>query len=195
MGIHIGDIAPDFIVDTPHGRIRFHDWIGNDWVLFFSHFGGLTPVCTTGTGRIARLAEECARRHVKLLGLSADGTAGRVTWIDDGNDIRNTAIRVPIVADPDGTVARRYDVVHAFRNETAALRSVFVIDPKKTIRLILTHGMRAEPNFDEILRVIDALQAGEADIIIPMSISDSKTMTMFPQAWTEVRSCLHTTRP
>ncbi|MDM7458015.1 MAG: redoxin domain-containing protein, partial [Paracoccus sp. (in: a-proteobacteria)] len=142
-----------------------------------------------------QLVKECAKRHVKLLGLSANGVAGRLSWIDNGNDTRNTMVRFPIVADPDGTLARRYDMVHTIQNKTAARRSIFVIDPKKKIRLIQTHTMRARCNFDEILRVIDALQTGEASVISPTSISGNKTMTFLPQAWAEMRPSVHVTRP
>lgn len=207
MGIHIGDTAPDFVADTTTGKIRFHDWIGNDWVFFFSHPGDFTPVCTTEIGRTAQLAEEFAKRHVKPLGLSTDGVEEHMSWIDDVNDTQNTTVKFPIVADPDSSIARLYAMIHANESETAAVRSVFIIDPDKKIRLTMTYPMSVGRNFDEILRVIDALQTGDdrriatpADwlpggtVIIPTSIKDAEAKTLFPQGWTEVRPYLRTTK-
>ena len=206
MGIQIGDTAPDFTADTTTGRIRFHDRIGAEWAFFFSHPGDFTPVCTTEIGRTAQLAEEFARRHVKPLGLSTDGVEDHLTWIDDVNDTQNTAVTFPIVADPDSAIARLYEMIHANESATAAVRSVFIIDPDKKIRLTMTYPMGVGRNFDEILRVIDALQTGDARhiatpadwvmggaVIIPTSIKDAEAKMLFPQGWTEVRPYLRTT--
>lgn len=206
MGIHIGDTAPDFTADTTTGRISFHDWIDGDWVFFFSHPGDFTPVCTTEIGRTAQLAEEFAKRHVKPLGLSTDGVEDHLTWIDDVNDTQDTTVTFPIVADPDSRIARLYEMIHANESATAAVRSVFIIDPDKKIRLTMTYPMSVGRNFDEILRVIDALQTGDAKriatpadwrpggaVIIPTSIKDDEARALFPQGWTEVRPYLRTT--
>lgn len=133
MSIHIGDVAPHFTADTTTGQISFHEWIGNDWVFFFSHPGDFTPVCTTEIGRTAQLTEEFAKRHVKPLGLSTDRVEDHLTWIKDINDTQSTEVNFPIVADPERTVARLYDMIHANQSETAAVRSVFIIDPSKKI--------------------------------------------------------------
>jgi peroxiredoxin (alkyl hydroperoxide reductase subunit C) len=206
MGIHIGDTAPDFTADTTTGKIQFHDWIGSDWVFFFSHPADFTPVCTTEMGRTAQLADEFAKRHVKPLGLSTDGVEEHLSWIKDVNDTQNTSVKFPIIADPDSRVARLYEMIHAHESETAAVRSVFIIDPRKKIRLTMTYPMSVGRNFDEILRVIDALQTGDAKriatpadwkpgdkVIIPPSIKDAEAKTLFPQGWTEVRPYLRTT--
>jgi alkyl hydroperoxide reductase subunit AhpC len=206
MGIHIGDIAPDFTADTTTGKINFHDWIGTDWVFFFSHPADFTPVCTTEIGRTAQLADEFAKRHVKPIGLSTEAVAEHLKWIDDVNATQHTTVKFPIIADPDKTVARLYDMIHANESATAAVRSVFIIDPHKKVRLTLTYPMSVGRNFTEILRVIDALQAGDANriatpadwvpggvVIIPPSIKNDEAKTLFPQGWTEVRPYLRTT--
>ena len=206
MSIRIGDTAPDFTADTTTGTIRFHDWIGDDWVFFFSHPGDFTPVCTTEIGRTAQLADEFARRNVKPIGLSTDGVEDHLKWIDDVNDTQNTAVGFPIVADPDSTVAKLYEMIHAHESETAAVRSVFIIDPRKKVRLTMTYPMAVGRNFDEILRVIDALQTGDqkniatpADwvpggkVIIPLSTTNAEADEQFPQGWTEIRPYLRTT--
>jgi thioredoxin-dependent peroxiredoxin len=207
MSIHIGDIAPNFTADTTTGIINFHEWIGNDWVFFFSHPGDFTPVCTTEIGRTAQLAEEFAKRHVKPLGLSTDGVEEHLTWLEDVNETQNTTVNFPIVADPDRTVAQLYEMIHANQSETAAVRCVFIIDPNKKIRLTMTYPMSVGRNFGEILRVIDALQTGDASriatpadwlpggtVIIPTSINNEEAKTLFPRGWTEVRPYLRTTR-
>jgi len=207
MGLHIGDTAPDFTADTSTGKISFHDYIGDNWVFFFSHPGDFTPVCTTEIGRTAQLAEEFAKRNVKPLGLSTDGKDDHLAWIADVNDTQNTTVTFPIVADPDSTVARLYEMIHPHESTTAAVRSVFIIDPNKKIRLTMTYPMNVGRNFDEILRVIDSLQTGDANriatpadwtpgstVIIPTSIKDDEAKTLFPQGWTELRPYLRTTK-
>ena len=150
MGLHIGDTAPDFTAETSTGKIGFHDWIGQSWVFFFSHPGDFTPVCTTEIGRTAQLAAEFQKRNVKPLGLSTD-------------DTQHTTVMFPIVADPDSRIAKLYDMIHDQQSSTQAVRSVFIIDPDRKIRLTLTYPMNVGRNFDEILRVIDALQLGSVD--------------------------------
>tara|TARA_R110002051_G_scaffold175663_3_gene245739 strand:- start:737 stop:1276 length:540 start_codon:yes stop_codon:yes gene_type:complete len=163
MGLHIGDTAPDFTAETSTGKIGFHDWIGQSWVFFFSHPGDFTPVCTTEIGRTAQLAAEFQKRNVKPLGLSTDGVAEHLLWIKDVNDTQHTTVMFPIVADPDSRIAKLYDMIHDQQSSTQAVRSVFIIDPDRKIRLTLTYPMNVGRNFDEILRVIDALQLGSVD--------------------------------
>ena len=206
MTLHIGDIAPDFTSETQDGPIRFHDWAGDRWVFFFSHPADFTPVCTTEMGRTAQLADEFAKRNVKPLGLSTDSADEHREWIADVNDTQNTVLRFPILADTDLSVSRLYDMIHPDQSETAAVRSVFIIDPAKKIRLSMTYPMSVGRNFDEILRVIDALQTGDAHriatpadwtpgkpVIIPPSIKDGEAATLFPQGWTTIRPYLRTT--
>ena len=207
MSLRIGDTALDFSAETTNGPIRFHDWIGNDWAFFFSHPADFTPVCTTEMGRTAQLAEQFAFRGVKPIGLSTDTVAEHVKWIDDVNDTQNTTLRFPIVADADLKIAKLYDMIHPSESETAAVRSVFIIDPNKKIRLTMTYPMSVGRNFDEILRVIDALQTGDkfkiatpADwvpgdkVIIPPSVTDADAKKAFPQGFETVRPYLRTVK-
>lgn len=207
MALHIGDTAPDFAVDTQNGELKFHEWAADSWVFLFSHPADFTPVCTTEMGRTAQLAEEFAKRNVKPLGLSTDTAEEHRRWIEDVNDTQNTTLTFPIIADADLSIARMYDMIHPDQSETAAVRSVFIIDPAKKIRLMMTYPMSVGRNFDEILRVIDALQLGDAkrvvtpadwqvgsEVIIPPSINNEEAGRLFPQGWTEHRPYLRTTR-
>ncbi|WP_162651872.1 peroxiredoxin [Lentilitoribacter sp. Alg239-R112] len=206
MTLRIGDIAPNFDVETTKGKINFHDWIGGSWAFFFSHPADYTPVCTTEMGRTAQLADEFKKRNTKPIGLSTDTIEEHNTWILDVNDTQNTNLTFPIVADADLSIAKLYDMIHPSESETAAVRSVFIIDPNKKIRLTMTYPMSVGRNFDEILRVIDALQLGDekhiatpADwrsgdkVIIPPSINNEEAKDIFPQGWDEVRSYLRFT--
>lgn len=207
MSLRIGDTAPNFDADTTTGPINFHDWIGDDWVFFFSHPADFTPVCTTEMGRTSQLADQFASRGVKPIGLSTDTVAEHVKWIDDVNDTQNTNLVFPIVADATLNVAKAYDMIHPSESETAAVRSVFIIDPNKKIRLTMTYPMSVGRNFDEILRVIDALQTGDKykiatpadwmpgdDVIIPPSVSDADAKTAFPQGFETLRPYLRTVK-
>jgi len=207
MGLKIGETAPDFTTETTNGPIEFHKWIGDSWVFFFSHPADFTPVCTTEMGRTSQLADAFAQRNVKPIGLSTDTVAEHEKWIVDVDDTQHTTLTFPIIADPDLKVAKLYEMIHEAESETAAVRSVFIIDPNKKIRLTMTYPMNVGRNFDEILRVIDALQLGDAkkiatpadwrpgdDVIIPPSISDEAAKDIFPQGWTEIRPYLRTTK-
>ena len=206
MSLHIGDIAPNFTVKTSQGEIDFHKWAGTSWVFFFSHPADFTPVCTTEMGRTAQLASEFSARNTKSLGLSTDGVVEHMEWIKDVNDTQNTDLQFPIIADVDLKVTKAFDMIHPSESNTEAVRSVFIIDPDKKIRLTMTYPMNVGRNFDEILRVIDALQLADkakiatpADwrpgkkVIIPPSISNEEAAKMFPQGWDEVRSYLRFT--
>ena len=206
MSLRIGDTAPNFTIATTKGEITLHDWSGDSWVFFFSHPADFTPVCTTEMGRTAQLADEFAARNVKPLGLSTDSVEEHQKWIADVNDTQNTDLQFPIVADPDLVVANTYGMIHPNESDTAAVRSVFIIDPTNKIRLTMTYPMSVGRNFDEILRVIDALQTGDANsiatpadwvpgdkVIIPPSISNEDAKTMFPQGWQEIRPYLRLT--
>lgn len=206
MTLHIGDTAPDFTVDTQNGEISLHAWAGDSWVFLFSHPADFTPVCTTEMGRTAQLADEFAKRNVKPLGLSTDTADEHRKWIADVNETQATNLTFPIIADADLAIARTYDMIHPNQSETAAVRSVFIIDPARKIRLMMTYPMSVGRNFDEILRVIDALQLGDAkriatpadwqkgrEVIIPPSIDNEEAKRLFPQGWTEHRPYLRTT--
>lgn len=207
MALHIGDTAPDFQAESTEGKIRFHKWIGDSWCFFFSHPADFTPVCTTEMGRTAQLAEEFEARHTKPLGLSTDTVWQHEKWIEDVNDTQDTTLEFPIVADPDHKVAELYGMIHPHESDTATVRTVFIIDPHKKIRLMMTYPMNVGRNFDEILRVIDALQFGDKhgvatpadwekgdEVIIPPSVSNEEARDKFPQGWNEVRSYLRFTR-
>lgn len=205
MSLLLGDIVPDFAAETTTGPIRFHDWIGNNWAFFFSHPADFTPVCTTEMGRTAQLADEFAKRNVKPIGLSTDTVEEHLKWIEDVNDTQNTTLRFPIVADPDRKIAELYGMIHPGQSKTEAVRSVFIIDPNKKLRLTMTYPMSVGRNFDEILRVIDALQIGDekgvalpADwrpgdrAIIPPSVSNLDAAARFPQGFETIRPYLRT---
>jgi len=203
VSLHIGDTAPDFTVDTTTGPISLHDWAGDSWVFFFSHPADFTPVCTTEMGTTARLAAEFDKRNCKPLGLSTDTVEEHLAWVKDVDETQNVTLRFPIVADPGLEIARLYDMIHPDQSETAAVRSVFIIDPAKKIRLTMTYPMSVGRNFDEILRVIDSLQLGDksriatpADwrpgdkVIIPPSIPDEQAKEMFPQGFETIKPYL-----
>jgi peroxiredoxin (alkyl hydroperoxide reductase subunit C) len=206
MSLKLGDTAPNFTIATTNGEINFHDWSGDSWVFFFSHPADFTPVCTTEMGRTAQLAPEFKARNTLPLGLSTDTIEEHMKWIKDVDDTQNTTLEFPIVADPEHKIAQMFDMIHPGESNTEAVRSVFIIDPNKKIRLTMTYPMSVGRNFDEILRVIDALQTGDkyriatpADwrpggkVIIPPKIGNDEAKKLFPQGWNEIRSYLRLT--
>lgn len=205
MTLLLGDIVPDFQAETTNGSISFHDWIESDWVFFFSHPADFTPVCTTEMGRTSQLADDFAARGVKPIGLSTDTVDEHRKWIEDVNDTQNTTLQFPIVADPDCKIAALYGMIHPGESETAAVRSVFIIDSEKKLRLTMTYPMSVGRNFNEILRVIDALQTSDAKgvalpadwlpgdrAIIPPSVSNLEANAKFPQGFETIRPYLRT---
>jgi peroxiredoxin (alkyl hydroperoxide reductase subunit C) len=199
--------GPNFAADTTNGPIDLHEWAGDSWVFFFSHPADFTPVCTTEMGRTAQLADLFTDRNVKPLGLSTDTVEEHMKWIADVEDTQDTTLQFPIVADPGLDIARLYGMIHPAESETAAVRSVFIIDPQKRIRLTMTYPMSVGRNFDEILRVIDALQTGDqygiatpADwvpgqpVIIPPTVTDDAAAEKFPQGWKTLRPYLREVR-
>ena len=205
MTLLLGDIVPDFTAETTTGPISFHDWIGDDWAFFFSHPADFTTVCTTEMGRTSQLSAEFTKRGVKPIGLSTDTVEEHLKWIEDVNDTQNTTMRFPIVADADLKTAKLYEMIHPSQSETAAVRSVFIIDSDKKLRLTMTYPMSVGRNFDEILRVIDALQTGDAKgvalpadwrpgdrAIIPPTLSDVDAQKKFPQGFETIRPYLRT---
>jgi alkyl hydroperoxide reductase subunit AhpC len=193
MSLHLGDIAPDFTVDSTRGPIHFHEWLGGSWGVLFSHPADFTPVCTTELGTVARLGPEFRSRGVKVIGLSVDPVESHLRWEADVAATQGTSIDFPVIADVDRVVSELYDMIHTGASETATVRTVFVIGPDKTVRLILTYPMSTGRNFDEILRAIDSLQLTEAwpvatpadwwpgeDVIIGLAVDEAEAASRFP---------------
>lgn len=192
MAIRLGDIAPDFTVDTTEGTLSFHEYLGESWGVLFSHPKDFTPVCTTELGTVAALKPEWDKRNVKVLGLSVDSVADHHAWAGDIEDVTGNALNYPLIADPDRTVATLYDMIHPNADSTFTVRSVFVIGPDKRVKLTLTYPPATGRNFDELLRVIDSLQRtsqhkvatpanwtpGDEVIIVP-SLSDADATAQF----------------
>ncbi len=203
MTIQLGQIAPDFEQDSTVGRIRFHEWLGNSWGVLFSHPKDFTPVCTTELGVVARLKPEWEKRNVKVIGLSVDPADRHHGWEKDIAETQGAAVNFPMLADPDRKVSNLYGMVHPDADPTVTVRSVFVIDPNKKVRLTLTYPPSAGRNFDEILRVIDSLQLTDAhkvttpanwqngdEVIVAPSVSDEDAKKMFPQGFRTLKPYL-----
>lgn len=203
MSLQLGEIAPDFEQESTHGVIRFHEWLGTSWGLFFSHPKDFTPVCTTELGEVARLKHEWDQRGVKALGLSVDPVRAHHDWECDIAEVQGHSVYFPMLADTDRKVARLYGMIHPNADPNVTVRAVYVIDPRKTIRLVLIYPPSTGRNFAEILRAIDSLQltdsirvatpanweSGERVIISP-KLSDSEAKAQFPQGWDEVKPYL-----
>jgi alkyl hydroperoxide reductase subunit AhpC len=208
MTLRLGDTAPDFQAETTAGPIRFHDWLGDDWGVLFSHPRDFTPVCTTELGYVARLRPEFERRGVKTLGLSIDPLDSHEGWAADILETQGHAVNFPIIADPDRKVADLYGMIHPAHDEVHTVRTVFVIDPKKKIRLFIAYPQTTGRNFDEILRVIDSLQLTDRhrvatpvnwkpgeDVIIVPAVSDEEARAKFPAGWRALKPYLRLTPP
>lgn len=207
MSLRLGDVAPDFEQDSTIGRIRFHEWLGDSWGVLFSHPADFTPVCTTELGYTAKLAEEFAKRNVKVLALSVDPVDSHHDWVDDINETQNCVVNFPILADDDRKVSELYDMIHPNASATTTVRSVFIIDPQKKIRLTFTYPASTGRNFDEILRVIDSLQLTDShsvatpvnweqgdDVIIVPSLTDEEVIKeKFPAGYRAVKPYLRYT--
>jgi alkyl hydroperoxide reductase subunit AhpC len=162
MGIRLGDEAPNFTAETTEGTIDFHEWKAGKWAVLFSHPADYTPVCTTELGRTAKLKDAFEQRGVKAIAVSVDPIEDHRGWAPDIGDVGGTDLNFPIVADPDRTVSELYDMIHPGAGDTSTVRAVFIIDPANKVRLTLTYPKSVGRNFDEILRVIDALQLTDA---------------------------------
>jgi thioredoxin-dependent peroxiredoxin len=205
MTLAINDIAPDFEAETTEGKIRFHDWIGDKWVVLFSHPKDFTPVCTTELGYMAKIKPEFDKRGVKIIGLSVDPLASHHSWANDIKETQGFAPNYPMIADADFKVSKLYGMLPAATSgdpakrtpaDNQTVRNVFVIGPDKKIKLVLVYPMTTGRNFDEVLRVIDSLQLtakhkvatpvnwqhGE-DVIIAGSVSDEDAKKQYPQGW------------
>ena len=207
MTIRLGDIAPDFEQDSSLGRIRFHEWLGDSWGVLFSHPADFTPVCTTELGLTAKLKDEFAKRDVKVIALSVDGLESHQGWIKDIEETQAIAVGFPILADADRSVSTLYDMIHPNANDTLTVRSLFVIDPQKKVRLSITYPASTGRNFDEILRVIDSLQLtdnhkvatpgnwkdGDDVVIVPSLKDEEELKRRFPKGYTAVKPYLRLT--
>jgi len=196
MAIRLGDTAPDFKAQSTEGEISFHDWIGDDWAVLFSHPKDYTPVCTTELGAVAKLKSEFDKRGIKVIGLSVDGVKDHEGWSKDIEETQGVKLNFPLLADPDRVVSDKYDMIHPNANDTLTVRSVFVIDSAKKVRLTLTYPASTGRNFDEILRAVDSLKLtsnhqvatpvnwkhGEEVIIVP-AVTDDEAKQKFPQGW------------
>src|SRR5499433_3262050 len=196
MALRLGDEAPNFTAETTEGTIHFHEWLGNGWGVLFSHPKDFTPVCTTELGTVARIKPEFEKRNCKVIGLSVDPIDAHQGWAKDIEETQGVALNFPVIADGDRKVSDLYDMIHPNANDTLTVRSVFIIDPKKKVRLILTYPASTGRNFDEILRVIDSLQLTDkhsvatpvnwkhgGDVIIVPSVSDEDAKKKFPGGW------------
>ncbi len=206
MSLRLGDTAPDFTAETTEGPIRFHEWIGERWAILFSHPRDFTPVCTTELGYVARLKPEFDRRSVKVIGLSIDPVTSHHGWAADIKETQGYAPNFPIIADPERKVANLYGMMHPAHDEVYTVRTVFVIDPKKKVRLTITYPQTTGRNFDEILRVLDSLQLTDAhrvatpvnwkqgeDVIIVPAVSDAEAKAKFPKGWRALKPYLRLT--
>jgi thioredoxin-dependent peroxiredoxin len=206
MALRLGDVAPNFTAETTAGKISFHDWIGNSWAILFSHPKDYTPVCTTELGYVAKIKPEFDKRNVKVIGLSVDQLDSHAGWAKDIQETQGTALNFPIIADADHKIADLYDMIHPEISDIFTVRSVFVIGPDKKIKLMITYPASTGRNFDEILRVIDALQLtashsvatpvnwrnGDDCIILP-SLSDEEAKSKFPKGWKTLKPYLRLT--
>eukprot|EP01061_Rhynchopus_euleeides_P022814 TRINITY_DN37264_c0_g1_i1.p1 TRINITY_DN37264_c0_g1~~TRINITY_DN37264_c0_g1_i1.p1 ORF type:complete len:232 (+),score=109.82 TRINITY_DN37264_c0_g1_i1:56-697(+) len=204
--LRLGDVAPNFKASTTQGDIDFHEFIGDKWCVLFSHPKDFTPVCTTELGMAAKLQPEFDRRNVKMIAVSVDDVASHHEWVKDINETQCCEVGYPIIGDEKRTVATLYDMIHPGDDTTLTVRSVFIIDPSKKIKLTLTYPASTGRNFDEILRVIDSLQLtayhqvatpvnwkhGEDCVVIPQIKTDD-IPAKFPKGHTVIKPYLRTT--
>jgi len=206
MSLRLGDIAPNFKAQTSKGEIDFYEYLGNSWGVLFSHPADYTPVCTTELGKTASLKDEFDKRNVKVIALSVDSVESHKGWINDINETQNVEVNFPIIGDENREVALAYDMIHPNASLTATVRSLFVIAPDKTIKLIITYPASTGRNFQEILRVIDSLQLtanysvatpadwkeGEDVVVVP-AIKTEDIPAKFPKGFTQIKPYLRMT--
>jgi len=204
--IRLGDTAPNFDAPTTIGEINFHEWLGESWGILFSHPADFTPVCTTELGTASKYKLAFDKRNVKMIAISVDDVESHKKWIDDINETQNTTVNFPIIGDGDRKVAELYDMIHPNADSKLTVRSVFIIDPAKKVKLILTYPASTGRNFDELVRVIDSLQLtaykklatpanwnyGD-DCVISPSVTNEEISTLFPKGHTEVKPYLRLT--
>lgn len=203
MGLRLGDTAPDFTAETTEGTIHFHEWIGDSWCMLMSHPADFTPVCTTELGAVGGLKAAFAQRDTKAIVVSVDSVEDHRNWSQDIEETQGNAVNFPVIGDPERKVAELYDMIHPNAGDTSTVRSVFIIDPKKKIRMTLTYPKSAGRNFAEILRVIDSLQLTDNykvttpanwndgdDVIISPALSNDEAKELFPDGWDELKPYL-----
>lgn len=204
--LRLGDKAPDFDAETSQGKINFYDYLGDSWGVLFSHPADYTPVCTTELGAVAKYKKEFEKRNTKVMALSVDSLESHKGWIDDINETQNTEVNFPIIADEDRKIADLYDMIHPNADNTSTVRSVYIIAPDRTIKLMISYPASTGRNFEELLRVIDSLQltaykkvatpanwkSGE-DVVISPSVSNEEAKELFPNGFKEIKSYLRMT--
>jgi len=204
--LRLGDEAPDFTAKSSDGTLNFHEWLGDSWGILFSHPADYTPVCTTELGTVAKYKPEFDKRNVKVAALSVDGVESHQGWIKDINETQGTNVNFPIIADEDKKVSELYDMIHPNADNNLTVRSVFVIDPSKKIKLIITYPASTGRNFDELLRVIDSLQLtayhkvatpanwqnGDDCVIVP-AVKNEEIAELFPKGHKEIKPYLRMT--
>ncbi|MGZ3822493.1 MAG: peroxiredoxin [Mucilaginibacter sp.] len=206
MSLRLGDVAPNFKAKTSQGEIDFYDYLGNSWGVLFSHPADYTPVCTTELGRTASLKDEFDKRNVKVIALSVDTVESHKGWINDINETQGVEVNFPIIGDENREIALAYDMIHPNASLTATVRSLFVIAPDKTVKLMITYPASTGRNFQEILRVIDSLQLtanysvatpadwkdGE-DVVVTAAIKTEDIPAKFPKGHKIIKPYLRTT--
>jgi len=204
--IRLGDEAPNFTAESTEGEINFHNWLGESWGILFSHPADYTPVCTTELGTVAKYKTEFDKRNVKVAALSVDGKESHIGWVKDINETQSTTVNFPIIADEESKVATLYDMIHPNADNKLTVRSVFVIDPDKKVKLIIVYPASTGRNFDELIRVIDSLQLttyhkvatpanwknGDDCVIVP-GVTNEQIPELFPKGHTEVKPYLRMT--
>lgn len=206
MALLLGDLAPDFEAETTEGKIKFHDWIGDDWVIFFSHPADYTPVCTTELGYTAKLKDEFEKRGAKAIALSVDPVEDHKGWVKDIEETQNVKMNFPIIADESREVSSLYYMIHPNADPKVTVRAVYIIDPNKKIRATFTYPPSAGRNFNEVLRLLDSLQLTDGykvatpvnwedgeDVIVVPSLSDEDADKLFPKGYNKIKPYLRTT--
>ncbi len=206
MVLQLGDTVPNFTQQSSEGEINFYEWASDSWVVFFSHPADYTPVCTTELGEVSKLKGEFEKRNAKVIALSVDSAESHAGWIGDINETQGTTVNYPIIADSDYSVSNLYGMIHPNANAKLTVRTVFVIDPAKKLRLTITYPPSTGRNFDEILRVIDSLQLTDKysvatpvnwqdgeDVVVAPSIPTEEAKQKFPKGVTEIKPYLRMT--
>ncbi|NNN19894.1 MAG: peroxiredoxin [Acidimicrobiaceae bacterium] len=206
MGLQLGDVTPNFTANTTQGELTFHEWLGDSWGVLFSHPADFTPVCTTELGEVAKLKDEFAKRNTKVIGLSVDPVEKHIEWEKDIEETQGSAVNFPMIGDPGRKVADLFGMIHPNASNTLTVRSVFIIDPAKKLRLTITYPASTGRNFQEILRVIDSLQLVDKysistpvnwtegqDVIIATSVTDEDAKAKFPKGFKTLKPYLRLT--
>lgn len=204
--IRLGDTAPNFTAESSVGTINFYDYLGDSWGILFSHPADFTPVCTTELGTAAKFKGEFEQRNVKMIALSVDSAASHTEWIKDINEVQQTVVNFPIIADEDKSVSNLYDMIHPKADNNLTVRSVFIIAPDKTVKLILTYPASTGRNFYELLRVIDSLQLTAyhkvatpanwdkgQDVVVSPAIPTAEAKELFEKGVEEIKPYLRMT--